>query len=92
MEVLIGECMGIKKQQEMIDILSSLCEELGWVIGILADDSESTADGLIIGPEAFVYKNLAMYEEEYDVVTQNMGEERMTELSSSTPNKKKILH
>ena len=32
--------MDVKKQQELIDLLGSICEELGWVIGILADNPE----------------------------------------------------
>lgn len=83
--------MDVKKQQELIDLLGSICEELGWVIGILADNPEDRADGLIIGPEEFVYQNLAMYEDEYDVVAQRLGEE-MVELPQSTPNKKKMYH
>ncbi len=83
--------MDVKKQQELIDLLGSICEELGWVIGILADNPEDRADGLIIGPEEFVYQNLAMYEDEYDVVAQRLGEE-MVELPQSTPNKKKLYH
>lgn len=83
--------MDVKKQQELIDLLGSICEELGWVIGILADNPEDRADGLIIGPEDFVYQNLAMYEDEYDVVAQRLGEE-MVELPQSTPNKKKLYH
>lgn len=83
--------MDVKKQQELIDLLGSICEELGWVIGILADNPEEQADGLIIGPEEFVYQNLAMYEDEYDVVAQRLGEE-MVELPQSTPNKKKLYH
>lgn len=83
--------MDVKKQQELIDLLGSICEELGWVIGILADNPEDRADGLIIGPEEFVYQNLAMYEDEYDVIAQRLGEE-MVELPQSTPNKKKLYH
>lgn len=83
--------MDVKKQQELIDLLGSICEELGWVIGILADNPEEQADGLIIGPEEFVYQNLAMYEDEYDVIAQRLGEE-MVELPQSTPNKKKMYH
>ena len=83
--------MDVKKQQELIDLLGSICEELGWVIGILADNPEEQADGLIIGPEEFVYQNLAMYEDEYDVIAQRLGEE-MVELPQSTPNKKKLYH
>ena len=83
--------MDVKKQQELIDLLGSICEELGWVIGILADNPEEQADGLIIGPEEFVYQDLAMYEDEYDVIAQRLGEE-MVELPQSTPNKKKMYH
>lgn len=82
----------LKKQQMLIDTLSEACQELGWVIGICADDEETEADGLIIGPQEFVYQTLALYEQEYSVVAQGAMDENMVELEPSTPKPKKVLH
>lgn len=79
--------MDVKKQNELIDLLSSICEELGWVVGILADDPEQLADGLIIGPEEFVYETLAMYDGEHDVMTKELSSEGMKDLPKSKSRK-----
>ena len=79
----------VKKQQEIIEILQSVCEELGWVIGIPADDDETLVDGLIIGKEEFVYAVVDSFGQEYDVFSKNFGDEGMTELEKSVPAKKK---
>ena len=82
--------MDVKKQNQMIELLESFCEELGWVIGILADDPEQKADGLIIGPEEFVYETLSKYDSEYDVVTKELSDESMKDLPKSKS--RKLFH
>lgn len=79
----------VKKQQEIIEILQSVCEDLGWVIGIPADDDETVVNGLIIGTEEFVYGVVESFQNEYDVFSKNIEDEGMKELPTSVPNKKK---
>lgn len=81
-----------KKQQELIELLSTACEELGWVIGICSDNPEEPADGLIIGPEDFVYEVLSRFDQSYEVMTKEMNEEHMKELEPSSPKKRNMYH
>lgn len=48
------------KQQELIDTLHEICQELGWVVGLLTpEDATNGVDGIIIGNEAFVLERAA---------------------------------
>lgn len=76
-----------KKQQEFIEMLQSVCEELGWVIGIPSDEeSDAPVDGLIIGTEKFIYGVVSAVRDNYDVYSKNMGED----LTPLPPPKKKV--
>lgn len=80
-----------KKQQEIIDMLQSICEEMGWVIGIPSDeDSDEVVDGLIIGTEEFVYSVVSAVRGDHEIFSKNIGEENMKELPA--PKKKVTFH
>jgi len=82
-----------RKQQELIEQLSSICEELGWVIGIPSEEgSEEVVEGLIIGTEKFVYAVVDAFKAEYEVYSKNIGDDEMTQLPAPQSKKKIIFH
>ncbi len=75
------------KQQELIDQLAAICEELEWVVGIPTEEGdESTAHGLIIGTEQFVYSVVALFPDanNVDVYSKNMNDEEMHQVQGDT--------
>lgn len=79
------------KKQQMIDALQSICEEMGWVIGIPAEEgSEEQVPGLLIGTEEFVYSIVAAMRGEYEAFSKNMADDGMKELP--VPKKKVTFH
>lgn len=79
--------MDEKKQMELIMELSSICEELGWVVAI--PSQEEKVPGLIIGTEEFVQEVVEIYYgDDVEIYKKEMNSEGMEEVVSTK--KKKV--
>lgn len=59
-----------RSQEEIIEELSNLVEELGWVIGL--PDGTEKVPGLIVGEQNFVIEVVkSYYGENFDIYTKN---------------------
>lgn len=84
--------MNQKKQQQLIDIITSACEDLGWVVGLPGtDDEEEKVPGLIIGTRQFVETVVQTYTNDYEVFDKNMNDDGLHQVEGDTyeNNKKK---
>lgn len=82
-----------KKQEELIEQLSSICEELGWVIGIPSEEgSDEVVEGLILGTEKFVFAVVDAFKSDYEVFSKNVADPGMKELPAPQTKKKIIFH
>jgi hypothetical protein len=84
--------MNQKKQQQLIDVITSACEELGWVVGLPGSENEDdTVPGLVIGIESFVVQVVESYTTDYEVFDKNMNDDGLHQVEGDTyeNNKKK---
>jgi hypothetical protein len=80
-----------KKQFELIEQLAEICEELGWVVGLPAEEGhDQTVPGLIIGREKFVLEVVAAYTDDYTLMSKDKGTDGMHEVHPAIESKKKL--
>lgn len=63
-----------ERQLELIQQLTEICDELGWIVGVPGEEgSDSTVPGLIIGKEEFVYEIVEAFSgpTEYEIFEQD---------------------
>ena len=80
-----------KTQKELIDELAEICGELGWAVGVPADDDTQPVEGLIIGTEKFILEIV----QSMDAETVEVFSKESTENEFSEPisiDKKKLMH
>lgn len=77
-----------KRQQELIEQLSNICAELGWVVAL--PENVDMVPGLIIGDEVFVNEVVqAYYGDAFEVFTRDQMEDNMKEVPK-LPHGKKV--
>lgn len=83
-----------KRQQELINQLSEICEELEWVVGLPDVDAEGTVPGLMIGKEDFVYELAECYGQEVEVYTlnQELGSSELPSSETVKAKKRESMH
>ncbi len=80
--------MDKKRQYELIQALSEIVNELGWVIGMPSGDE--IVDGLIIGEQHFVEDVVTeYYGPNFGLLEENVVDGEMVEIE---PKKKTTLH
>lgn len=83
--------MNSKLQKELIDKLAEICEELGWSIGVPADDDTAPVDGLIVGTEEFIMGIVeSINGESLEVFSKESSESEFSE--PVLLDKKKLMH
>ncbi len=84
--------MNAKLQKELIDQLAEICEQLGWSIGVPADDENQPVEGLIVGTEEFIMSIVESMDAE---ASMEVFSKESTEEEFSEPvllDKKKLMH
>lgn len=83
--------MNSKLQKELINQLADICEQLGWSIGVPADNENDPVDGLIIGTEEFIMSVVEIIDQEsVEVFSKESTEQEFSE--PTVINKKKLVH
>lgn len=82
--------MDSKKQQSLIEQLTMICEELGWVVGLPStEDDNEKVPGLVVGEESFVIQVVSSYSDDYEVYSKDMNNEEMHELEGESYEERK---
>ena len=80
-----------KSQAELINELADICEQLGWAIGVPADNESEMVNGLIVGTEDFIYHIIQAFDgEAVEVYSKDEGTGEISE--PQLLEKKKIVH
>lgn len=89
----------LARQMELITELASICEQLGWIVGVPAsnDPNDEMVPGLIIGTKQFVADIATVFSDGQNIddvmEVYEKGEEASLEDSVPMPNNKKnTLH
>ena len=76
--------LSTQRQQELIQALTEIVEELGWIIGIpIVESEEDNVHGLIVGTEQFVMdavESTGMEVEKIESIEDNYDKKNKTNL------------